>query len=832
MTRGTVRLLARGAFLMVTVAAAITGLLVDIPFTYQAVIRAGLLPWLPAAMGLLPWVLLLTVLANAFVDRLPGTGFRLPLKRGLLLGATGLGALLLAAGPGMSHLEPGLAAKACVVAFLLSAGCLLTLDLLGAQAQWPARAEGSDDARRLLISAGFTAVLVAITFFVIGLGRAFASGSAPGFMEAATTLGWSLLAHALVMTMAAVAVLGLQSAAGFFPRFRGAEFLLLLGGITGLIAFILQIVVFPGIAFAGPFAWIVALLIGFCLAAFLASSGLDLGPRNHPAGSALEAFLRPLHPVQATGVSLSIGLLAALGVALLTSLKVSQFDWNQLFQQLGATLVVALVFAPFYPRQSAKADAHSWSSSLFAAPLLTLALFRLWGTPQPQPSAGWIPHPTAKALERHTGFDASARLAARLLRPAIQEGESIYRLLLANSNIPHAVDLRAKDLNLVERLTPTLGDRPDIYIFVMDSLRQDYLGAYNKRVTFTPNLDRFAAESTVMPKAFTRYGATGLSEPSIWVGGMILHKQYIVPFHPMNTLQKLVAADGYRPLLSMDSILDVVVKPTPDLVRLDAGIETGNLRLGTTLKDLKGKLDQAPGDRPVFVYSQPQDLHISSISREGKDVSDEGDYPGFYAPYASRVRRMDAEFGAFIQYLKDRGRYDRSLIILTADHGDSLGEEGRFGHAYTLFPEIMKVPLILHVPENFRAGMLVDTSRAAFVTDIAPTIYYLLGHRPLISDPVLGRPLFTATQVEQDRYHRDHHLIASSYGAVWGIISGDGNKLYISDGVNFADHFFDLGGDPKGKPIPLTPEIKRVYDHLIRQEIDHLNAFYSFSPGK
>ena len=247
---------------------------------------------------------------------------------------------------------------------------------------------------------------------------------------------------------------------------------------------------------------------------------------------------------------------------------------------------------------------------------------------------------------------------------------------------------------------------------------------------------------------------------------------------------------------------------------------------------MKGKLDQAPGDRPVFVYSQPQDLHISSISREGKDVSDEGDYPGFYAPYASRVRRMDAEFGAFIQYLKDRGRYDRSLIILTADHGDSLGEEGRFGHAYTLFPEIMKVPLILHVPENFRAGMLVDTSRAAFVTDIAPTIYYLLGHRPLISDPVLGRPLFTATQVEQDRYHRDHHLIASSYGAVWGIISGDGNKLYISDGVNFADHFFDLGGDPKGKPIPLTPEIKRVYDHLIRQEIDHLNAFYSFSPGK
>lgn len=40
-----------------------------------------------------------------------------------------------------------------------------------------------------------------------------------------------------------------------------------------------------------------------------------------------------------------------------------------------------------------------------------------------------------------------------------------------------------------------------------------------------------------LESAFTRYGATGLSEPSIWVGGRMLHKQYIEPFHPMNALQ-------------------------------------------------------------------------------------------------------------------------------------------------------------------------------------------------------------------------------------------------------------------------------------------------------
>ena len=818
---------ARGAFLLVMVASATACLLVDIPFTYQAVVRAGLLPWLPTALRLQPWALLLVVVANAMVDRHP-PGFSLPPWRAWLLGSMALGALALIPFSGLSHLAPGLPARLGTLAFLAAAGMLLALDLIEARPAWPQREAGSDDARRLFVSTLLTAALVTLTFFAIGLGRALVMGTAIHAKAAATTLGWSLLAHGLVLSMAAVALLGLQAAAGFFPRLRAAEFLLTLLALIITFAGILQLVVFPGIAFAGPFAWAVALLLGFCIVALLAQLGLG----ERPVGSALEAFLRPLHPVRVSRWSMAAGLLLALGVALLFGLKVARFDWNQLFQQLGAILVAILIFTPIYLSQSATPGHHSWSPRLFAAPLVLLALFRLWGTPLAQPSKGWLPRPVAQSVEAHTGFDASAHLVANLLRPPAGSGESIYRFLLANSNIPHAVKVEAKDLRFVDPLVAGTVDRPDIYIFVVDSLRQDYLGAYNPRVTFTPNLDRFATESTVVPKAFTRYGATGLSEPSIWVGGMLLHKQYIVPFHPLNTLQKLVEADGYRPYLSMDSILEVVVKPMPDLVRLDAGIGTGDLRLGATLKDLQGKLDRAPTDRPVFVYTQAQDLHISSISREGKDVPGGGDYAGFYAPYASRVRRLDAEFGAFIQYLKDRGRYDRSLIVFTADHGDSLGEEGRFGHAYTLFPEIMKVPLLLHVPEKLRAGLVLDPSRAAFLTDITPTLYYLLGHRPLASDPVLGRPLWTQTKAEQDRARRDHHLIASSYGAVWGILSGDGKTLYVSDGVNFADHCFDLGAAPQGTRITVTPELKRRYDRLILQEIDHLNAFYTFTPGK
>lgn len=825
------RLLARGGLLAVLLFSAAVCLLVDVPFTYQAVIRAGLLPWLPTAMSLQPWLLLLAVGLCTLQDRRPEHRFGLAPRRLLFLAVLALAGGFLAWKAGLSRLEPGPAARIGTVACLLAAAWLLLLDLIDARPGWPVPEADADDSRSLLVGALCTAAFVALAFFGVGLARAVAAGTPPGLLESGTTLAWSLVAHGLILSMGAVAVLGLQSGARLFPRAPAAEFLVLLAAFSLAFAATLARLVFPGIAFSGAFAQVVAVLLGFCLAAALALAGLGLAPPR-AGGSPLRVFLRPLHPVSPTRTSLVLALLLAIGLALLLGFKISRYDWNFLFQQLGALAVAALAFAAFYLFETLRSGQGAWGAHLLAAPLCCLVLFRLWGLPVTKPTGPRMLRPSARALDSHAGFDPSARLAAACLRPTDSGGESIYRVLLANSNIPHDVKIAAKNLNLVEPLVPTTVDRPDIFVFVVDSLRQDHVGAYNRKATFTPSIDRFAAESTVIPRAFTRYGATGLSEPSIWVGGMILHKQYIVPFHPLNTLQKLLEADGYQPLISMDSILDVVVKPSPGLLRLDAGIGTGDLRLGATLKELRGRLDQLPAGRPVFVYSQAQDLHISTINREGKDVPGGGDYPGFYAPYASRVRRLDAEFGAFIQDLKDRGRYERSLIILTADHGDSLGEDGRFGHAYTLFPEIMRVPLILHVPEGLRAGLGLDPGQAAFLTDITPTLYYLLGHRALLPDPVLGRPLFTATAAERQRFRRDHHLLASSYGAVWGILDGDGGGLYISDGVNLTDHYFDLSSDPAGRRKPVDPGLKQKYDQLIVKDLDHLNTFYAFRPGK
>ena len=124
--------------------------------------------------------------------------------------------------------------------------------------------------------------------------------------------------------------------------------------------------------------------------------------------------------------------------------------------------------------------------------------------------------------------------------------------------------------------------------------------------------------------------------------------------------------------------------------------------------------------RPAFVFTQPQDVHLANVAIDREHRPPDA-YAGFYQPYAARLERLDGCFGSFIKYLKDAGLYDNSVIVLTSDHGDSLGDEGRWGHSYTVFPEVMRVPLIVHVPEELRSGFTVDTDTVAFTTDITPT---------------------------------------------------------------------------------------------------------------
>src|SRR5258708_7841110 len=122
---------------------------------------------------------------------------------------------------------------------------------------------------------------------------------------------------------------------------------------------------------------------------------------------------------------------------------------------------------------------HSWSLSNFAA-------------------TTYMNDATAEYLKRDSSFH-SLRDLARGSRTN-SSNERFYRYLADNSNVSgsNGAGVYAPETSLVEHLERTQQPRPNIFLFVLDSLRPDYLSPYNKAVSFTPAIDAFAKESVVI----------------------------------------------------------------------------------------------------------------------------------------------------------------------------------------------------------------------------------------------------------------------------------------------------------------------------------------------
>jgi phosphoglycerol transferase MdoB-like AlkP superfamily enzyme len=547
------------------------------------------------------------------------------------------------------------------------------------------------------------------------------------------------------------------------------------------------------------------------------------------------------------------------------SLSLARMDWDFLLQKLAVLAVWTVTF--FALRSMARATKQRKQYSLRVLLLLaavSLGLFRYAGTS----AQAAIPRVlrnenlnVSATLETYAAHDISFRVsqdiftavssfsvkklwkqymggvvptAVALTTGEVQaepdEDNGFYGYLKRNTNLLPTVQVAPVEVKLVENLKPTNKAKPNIFVIVVDSLRQDYLSPYNPKVTFTPQVESFARESVVMQNSFTPYGGTVLSEPAIWSGTMQLHKQYIEPYYPMNALQKLLEAENYEMYLTVDPVLEIIVKPSPGIVKLDQNANTWQaLDLNHSLKELQSKLDaRTDRTRPVFAYTQPQNLHLRNLELKRAANAPADDVPGFENYYATRVHQLDQAFGEFVAYLKSTGEYDNSIIILTSDHGDALGELGRWGHGTWIYPEILRIPLIVHLPPKMRDGLYCDEQTAAFSSDITPTLYYLLGQRPVVRNEVFGKPLFTETANEQASYRQRSYLVASSYGPTYGILSNNGRFLFISDAANQKDYYFDLVKDSKGLRNLVTADVRARNEQLIRGHIEGINRFFNF----
>ena len=711
-------------------------------------------------------------------------------------------ALLAATAP----LSPALTPSEALAVF----GTGVLLMLLLAVAEWRALREspaiaGTDRSMADLAACSLAALAVTIAHVAAA---AWAAPSAGTLTEAAGTLRLHLLLAAGAFLVFSV----VRAAAALTPRPIVSEAVLSTVMLAAALGAFVTMVVLASISIRGPLAIAMGLGIGVAIACAVAAHG-----STNPVAS--DGVVCVFHALAPGAVSRSSGLalwLSALALFVFVTAAASRtMDWN--FVLLRTSVVTSWILALAAALAFSRRFASGGAGRAFSIVAVLLGAHVVLETS--------VAPVHALALKDASGKWISEMLAGGA--PARDAG-GIVPLLHANTNIPRHTPVAAVDVDLSTLSGGPSPVRPHIFLLVIDSLRRDYLAPYNPAVTFTPAIAALAEDSLVFRNAFTQYGATGLSVPSIWVGAPILHKQYVSSFPRMNALEKLLAHEQYEPWLSVDHIIDTITSSSARSAPLNAGQLVKTFRMCSTLSEIRSRLaKRVETDAPVFVYALPQDLHVSVVTSEGAQSIDEADYTGFYAPVASRVRRLDQCLGEFVADLKSRGLYDQSVIVLTSDHGDSLGEEGRMGHAYSLHPEVVRIPLIVHVPPAMQGGWTWNESRTAYSTDITPTLYRLLGHEPSRPAPFFGEPLAlppgTAPPPQQDR------MVAASYGAVYGALLTNATRYYVFDAVAMREMAFDVGdGSTPGNEVPVTPDVRDRGLELIRSSVSAIGTFYRF----
>ncbi len=122
------------------------------------------------------------------------------------------------------------------------------------------------------------------------------------------------------------------------------------------------------------------------------------------------------------------------------------------------------------------------------------------------------------------------------------------------------------------------------------------------------------------------------------------------------------------------------------------------------------------------------------------------------AQYDGALAYLDEKVGQLCELLRRRGILDNTLVIVTSDHGDCLGEHDHFGHRTALHEELVHVPLVIRHPENFPRGQC--RKQQVSLVDLYPTILHaaeldtsdLLGCRSLLETPEDASKAFTVAE--------------------------------------------------------------------------------------
>ncbi|HUJ95136.1 MAG TPA: sulfatase-like hydrolase/transferase [Terriglobales bacterium] len=306
---------------------------------------------------------------------------------------------------------------------------------------------------------------------------------------------------------------------------------------------------------------------------------------------------------------------------------------------------------------------------------------------------------------------------------------------------------------------------PDVVVITIDTLRADHLGCYGYKQIHTPNLDALAADGIRFERAYTPVPVTLPSHTVIFTGtyptfsGMHdFSGNKLSPTQP--TLASVLKNQGYATGAVIGSaVLDSRFGLNHgfdfyydhfDFSRLDESNLDAMERPGNLVADQALAWLQQNYQKKFFLWMHLYDPHYpyrppAPYSEQYKDH-----------PYDGEIAFADEQVGRLIRFLKDKGLYRNTLIVLSGDHGESLGEHGEKTHGFFIYNATLHVPVIIHLPGPASAKTV---SELASTADLMPTILHALNIA--VPGQVQGRNLLPL--IEAKREEGDTSLYAETF---------------------------------------------------------------------
>ena len=199
-------------------------------------------------------------------------------------------------------------------------------------------------------------------------------------------------------------------------------------------------------------------------------------------------------------------------------------------------------------------------------------------------------------------------------------------------------------------------------------------------------------------------------------------------------------------------------------------------------------------DRRYTGAALEQELLRETGLEQGKLTMRDEDVQFWRAVYDEKIQRLDAQLKTFIDGLTELGLRDKTILVLTADHGTELYEHRRFDHGFTLYQELIHVPLIVHLPGSDTPVNIDDYVSSI---DLMPTMIDLLAIQSSeqLKHQLRGQSLVPAMQgtpVQRDVFSETNYR---EYTYKRSIITPTGMKLVYT--LDLRDReLYDLRNDP------------------------------------